>query len=101
MINALSVEPTKPRLINSMRALNKFCKTFDFSLTPLSDIVRHIPGGSYFTGMDDTQGYKHLDLTPESYGFCGFEFGDHWFCDNLAVRLEEFSLCVYDCRRSS
>ena len=31
--------------------------------------------------MDDTQGYKHLSLTEESYPYCGFEFGGHWFCD--------------------
>ena len=81
IINALSLEPTKPRLINSMRAVNLFCQTKGFSLTPLSDIVLNIPAGLYFSGMDDTQGYKHLSLTPESYQYCGFEFADHWFCD--------------------
>ena len=66
VINALSVEPTKPRLILSMRGVNLFCQTKEFSLTPLSDIVRNIPAGSFFSGLDDTQGYKHLALTPES-----------------------------------
>ena len=77
----LSVEPTKPRLILSMKAVNLFCRDTPFSLTQLSEIVRHIPEGSFFSGMDDTQGYKHLSLTPESYPFCGFEFAGHWFCD--------------------
>lgn len=81
VVNALSVEPTKPRLILSMKAVNLFCKTTPFKLTPLSDIVRHVPEGSFFSGLDDTQGYKHLSLTVESYPFCGFEFGGHWFCD--------------------
>ena len=81
VVNALSVEPTKPRLILSMRAVNKFCKDAEFKLDPLSDIVRHIPPDSYISGLDDTQGYKHLALTPESYPFCGFEFAGHWFCD--------------------
>ena len=81
VVNALSVEPIKPRLINSMRAVNLFCKYNKFSLAPLTDIVRHIPADSFFSGMDDTQGYKHLSLTPESYEFCGFEFCGHWFCD--------------------
>ena len=36
---------------------------------------------SFFTAMDDTQGYKHLALTPESYQYCGFEWSGHWFCD--------------------
>ena len=81
VVNALSVEPTKPRLINSMRCVNLFCRDTPFRLAPLSEIVQHIPPGSFFTGMDDTQGYKHLSLTPESYGFCGFEWAGHWFCD--------------------
>ena len=81
VVNALSVEPTKPRLILSMRAVNLFCKDFSFKLTPLSQIVQHVPEGSFFTGLDDTQGYKHLSLTPESYKYCGFEWSGHWFCD--------------------
>merc|ERR1711946_84814 len=43
VVNALSVEPTKPRLINSMRAVNLFCEDHPFMLTPLSEIVQHIP----------------------------------------------------------
>ena len=81
VVNALSVEPTKPRLILSMRAVNLFCKDTPFRLTPLSDIVRHIPDQSFFTGLDDTQGYKHLSLTEESMPFCGFEFSGYWFVD--------------------
>lgn len=81
VINALSVEPTKPRLILSMRAVNLFCKDTEFKLDPLSDIVQHVPQDSYFTGLDDTQGYKHLALTPESWPFCGFEFAGYYFCD--------------------
>ena len=81
VVNALSVEPTKPRLILSMKGVNLFCKTTPFKLTPLTDIVRHVPEGSFFAGLDDTQGYKHLNLTKESYPFCGFEFKGHWFCD--------------------
>ena len=81
VVNALSVEPTKPRLILSMKAVNLFCRDTPFTLTPLTDIVRHIPENSFFTAMDDTQGYKHVRLTEESYPFCGFEFANHWFCD--------------------
>ena len=81
VVNALSVKPTKPRLILSMKAVNLFCRDTPFSLAPLTDIVRHIPEDSFFSGMDDTQGYKHLSLTPESYPYCGFEFSGHWFCD--------------------
>ena len=81
VVNALSVELTKPRLILSMRAVNLFCRDTPFSLTPLSDIVRNIPPGGFFSSFDDVQGYKHLSLTPASMPYCGFEWGGHWFCD--------------------
>ena len=47
VVNALSIEPIKPRLILSMRAVNEFCRPAPFSLSPLSDIVRHIPAGGF------------------------------------------------------
>ena len=95
VVNALSVEPTKPRLINSMRAVNLFCEDHPFTLTPLSEIVQHIPRNSFFTGMDDTQGYKHLALTPESYQYCGFEWCGHWFCDTTLPFGWKLSAYVY------
>jgi hypothetical protein len=81
VVNALSIEPIKPRLILSMRAVNLFCRDTPFTLTPLSNIVRSIPHGSFFSSSDDIQGYKQLSLTPSSYPFCGFEWGGWWFCD--------------------
>ena len=81
VVNALSVEPSKPRLILSMRAVNLFCRDTPFKLTPLSDIVRHVPPGGFFSSYDDVQGYKQIALTPESYTYCGFEWGGFWFVD--------------------
>lgn len=81
IVNALSVEPIKPRLILSMRAVNLFCRDTPFTLSPLSDIVRSIPHNSFFSSSDDIQGYKQLSLTPSSYSFCGFEWSGWWFCD--------------------
>ena len=81
VVNALSVEPTKPRLILSMKCVNMFCKDTPFTLTPLSDIVRQLPDQSFFSSFDDVQGYKHVKLTKESYEFCGFEYAGFWFCD--------------------
>ena len=95
VVNALSVEPTKPRLILSMRAVNLFCQDKPFKLAPLSDIVRHIPDNSFFAGLDDTQGYKHLALTEESIPFCGFEFGGHWFADTTVPFGWKNSAYVY------
>ena len=81
VVNALSVEPSKPRLILSMRAVNKFCRDTPFSLKPLSEIVRHISPGDFFSSYDDVQGYKQLSLTPRSFTYCGFEWGGFWFVD--------------------
>ena len=81
VVNALSIEPIKPRLILSMRAVNLFCRETPFSLTPLSKIVSAFPRNSFFTSFDDVQGYKQLALTKDSYPFCGFEWAGWWFCD--------------------
>ena len=81
VVNALSIEPIKPRLILSMRAVNLFCKECPFSLAPLSHIVSAFPPNSFFTSYDDVQGYKQLSLTSDSYPFCGFEWAGFWFCD--------------------
>ena len=81
VVNALSIEPIKPRLILSMRAVNLFCRDTPFKLAPLSEIVRHVPPGGFFSSYDDVQGYKQISLTPASYPYCGFEWDGHWFVD--------------------
>ena len=81
VVNALSIEPIKPRLILSMRAVNLFCRDTPFTLAPLIDIVRHVPSDGFFSSYDDVQGYKQLRLTPRSEPFCGFEWGGYWFVD--------------------
>ena len=81
VVNALSIEPIKPRLILSMRAVNLFCRDTPFSLAPLSDILRHVPPGGFFSSYDDIQGYKQLRLTEASQPYCGFEWGGWWFQD--------------------
>ena len=81
VVNALSIEPIKPRLILSMRAVNLFCKETPFTLDPLSRIVAGFPRDSFFTSFDDVQGYKQLSITKDSYPFCGFEWGGYWYCD--------------------
>ena len=35
----------------------------------------------FFSSTDDVQGYKQIPLTPDSYKFCGFEWGGFYFCD--------------------
>jgi hypothetical protein len=81
VLNALSVEPLKPRLILSMRAVNLFCSDNPFSLISLEKIVKPIRPGGFFSSTDDVQGYKQISLTSESYQYCGFEWGGYFFCD--------------------
>jgi hypothetical protein len=81
VLNALSIEPIKPRLILSMRAVNLFCSDNPFSLVTLDHIVKPIRPNGFFSSTDDVQGYKQISLTPESYQFCGFEWGGFYFCD--------------------
>jgi hypothetical protein len=81
VINALSVEPTKPRLILSMRAVNLFCRDTPFTLAPLSEIVQTVEPHSFFSGTDDVQGYKQVPLTEASYQFTGFEWQGWLFSD--------------------
>jgi hypothetical protein len=81
VINALSVEPTKPRLILSMRAVNLFCQDTPFTLAPLSEIVQSVEPHSFFSGTDDVQGYKQVPLTTASYQYAGFEWQGWLFSD--------------------
>ena len=64
VVNALSVEPIRPRLILSMKAVDLFCKDMPFSLVPLAVIVRNVPDQGFFTGFDGSQGYRHLCAYP-------------------------------------
>ena len=62
VINALSVEPTKPRLINSMRAVNLFCRDTPFTLAPLSEIVRTVEQSSFLAELMMFRGTSRFRL---------------------------------------
>ncbi|XP_038045151.1 uncharacterized protein LOC119719725 [Patiria miniata] len=80
-VNALSIEPSKPRLVLSMKGPNLWCKDTPFKLVPLGDIVKPVHKGGFFSGTDDAQGYKQLLLTGRSKTFCGFEWAGFYFED--------------------
>ena len=83
VLNALSVsvEPTKNRLILSMKGVNLFCGDTPFKLHPLSEVVKGVKPGGFFSSLDDVQGYKQLPLKPNSWEFCGFQWGGFFFVD--------------------
>jgi hypothetical protein len=83
VINALSVsvEPTKNRLILSMKGVNLFCKDTPFKLQNLSEVVKGVQPGGYFSSLDDVNGYKQNSLHPNSWEFCGFQWSGFYFVD--------------------
>ena len=52
-VNALSIEPTKPRLVLSMKGPNLWCKDTPFNLVPLGDIAKSIDRDGHVSGTDD------------------------------------------------
>jgi hypothetical protein len=83
VINALSVsvEPTKNWLILSMKGVNLFCKDTPFKLQNLSEIVKGVQPGGFFTSLDDINGYKKIPLHSNSWEFCGFKWSGFYFVD--------------------
>jgi hypothetical protein len=83
VVNALSisVEPTKNRLILSMKGVNLFCKDTHFQLQTLAEIVKGVKPGGYFSSSDDVNGYKQIPLHPKSWKVCGFQWSGHYFVD--------------------
>ena len=80
-VNALSIEPKKPRLVLSMKGPNLWCKDTPFHLVPLGDIAKSINKNGCFSGTDDAQGYKQVLLSERSKTFCGFEWAGFYFVD--------------------
>lgn len=83
VINPLSVnvEPTKKRLVLSMKGVNLFCKDSPLSLNPLTEIVKGIEPRGFFSSLDDVNGYKQMQLKEKSWEFCGFQWGGNYFVD--------------------
>lgn len=80
-VNALSIEPNKPRLVLSMKGPNLWCKDTPFHLVPLGEIVKSVNKGGRFSSTDDAQGYKQVLLSERSKTFCGFEWAGFYFVD--------------------
>ena len=80
-VNALSIEPKKPRLVLSIKGPNLWCKDTPFKLVPLGEIAKSINRGGTFSATDDAQGYKQVLLNERSKSFCGFEWAGFYFVD--------------------
>jgi hypothetical protein len=97
VVNPLSVnvEPTKKRLVLSMKGVNLFCKDCPFSLHPLMEIVKGLEPRAYFASLDDVNGYKQMKLTENSWEFCGFQWGGYYFVDTCLPFGWKCSAYVY------
>ena len=69
VVSPLTVEPTKPRLVNL------WMRASPFTPDGLSDVPRFVYKGSFMTKCDDKSGYDHLLPSESSQTYFGFEWG--------------------------
>ena len=91
----VNVEPTKKRLVLSMKGVNLFCKDCPFSLQPLVEVVKGLEPRGFVTSLDDVNGYKQMKLTERSCEFCGFQWGGFYFVDTCLSFGWKCSAFVY------
>ena len=72
LIQALSVEPIKPRLIYDARPLNKCCKHVPLSMDTVGMVAQIGWQGCFQGSLDDKNGYHHVLLHPQSWALFGF-----------------------------
>lgn len=74
MIQALSVEVTKPRLIYDARPLNKVCKRIPFSMDTVARVAHVASEGCFQGSLDDSSGFHHVLLHPASWPLFGLRY---------------------------
>lgn len=80
LIQALSVELVKPRLMYDERPLNKCCKHVSFVMDTVGTVAQIGCQGCFQGSLDHKSGY-HILLHPQSWVLCGFtwrEMGYVW-----------------------
>lgn len=80
LLMALSVEPSKPRLIFDARPLNKRCKAFPFSMDTVARVANVASSDCYMTSLDDSSAFHHILLRPSSWPLFGFSHGGIDYC---------------------
>ena len=93
LVLALSIEPTKPRLITDARPLNAFTREQPFSL----DNVGHIPSligvGELMVSLDHTNAYSHVNLHCSSERMFGIRWKNilyAWCCLSFGYMLSPY-----------
>lgn len=80
LVMALTVEPSKPRLIFDARPLNKRCKKIHFSMDTVARVASVASPGCFMTSLDDSSAFHHILLRPSSWPLFGFEYGGVDYC---------------------
>lgn len=72
---ALTVKPSKPRLIVDARPLNERCEQVHFSIDTVARVVNVASPGCFLTSLDDSSAFHHILLRPSAWPLFGFEYG--------------------------
>ena len=64
LVLPLTVEPSKPRLCNDDRFLNRWIEDRPFSLDSVEHLPKYVHKGFYQTVCDNKSGYDHIKLPP-------------------------------------
>ena len=74
LIQALSVEETKPRLIYDARPLNKVCRKVTFSMDTVARVALVASEGCFQGSLNDSSGFHHVLLHPASWPLFGLRY---------------------------
>ena len=74
MIQGLSVEETKPHLINDARPLNQRCKRIRFTMDTVARVANVASEGCFQGSLDDSSAFHHILLHPASWPLFGLEY---------------------------
>ena len=90
LILPLTVEPSKPRLLNNDRFLHFWIEHRPFSLDTVQHLPKYVHKGFYQTVSDNKSGYNYIKLHPSSHTYFGFQWRGWYFvseCIPLAGNL--------------
>ena len=74
MIQAMSFEETKPRLIYDARPLNNVCKRTHLSIDIVGRVARVASEGCFQGSLDHSSGFHHVLLHPASWPIFGLRY---------------------------
>lgn len=74
LVQALSVEETKPRLIYDARPLNQWCRRIRFTMDTIARVASVASEGCFQGSLDDRSAFHHVLLHPASWPLFGLAY---------------------------